>query len=246
MSLTFLLVAIMAGALTVLAPCILPLIPVVIGTGADARSRWTPYIVIGSLSLSILVFTYLLKASTLFIDIPTSFWSYLSGGILFLFGLVLLFPALWNHIPGINKLSRSSNKLVGTGHQAKSVWGDVLIGAALGPVFSSCSPTYFVILAAVLPENFLVGTLYLLGYIFGLAIILLLITLLGQKIMGRLINLANDKGWFKRILAIVFIILGVAIMFGYDKAFETYLIERGYLSGIQSLENNLLEDVLEE
>lgn len=242
LSATFLLIAVVAGVLTVLAPCILPLLPVVIGSSAQGRSKWTPYIVIGSLGLSILVFTYLLKASTLLIDIPTSVWSYLSGAILIGFGLILAFPTIWNHVPGVSKLSISSNKLVGSGHQKKSFWGDVMIGAALGPVFSSCSPTYFVILATVLPESFLIGTMYLLAYIAGLSAVLLAIAILGQKIMGRLINLADDKGWFKKVIGILFAIIGIAIIFGLDKAFETAVLESGALDGVINIENSLLED----
>lgn len=245
MSVTFLLIAVLAGVLTVLAPCILPLLPVVIGSSAQGRSKWTPYIVIGSLGLSILVFTYLLKASTLLIDIPTVVWSYVSGIILIGFGLILAFPNIWDKVPGINKLSTKSNKIVGSGHQKKSFWGDVMIGAALGPVFSSCSPTYFVILATVLPESFLVGTVYLLAYIAGLSAVLLLIALLGQKVMGRLINLADDSGWFKKAIGVLFIIIGIAIMFGLDKAFETAILESGALDGVIGIENQLLEENLE-
>ena len=228
--------------LTILAPCILPLLPVIIGSGATGRSKFTPYIVIGSLAVSILVFTYLLKASTLFIDIPTSVWSYVSGGILVGFGLVLTFPYLWSKVPGIQKISIGSNKLVGSGHKAKSLWGDVLIGAALGPVFSSCSPTYFVILAAVLPESFVVGTIYLLAYIAGLSFVLLLITLLGQRVMGKLLNLADDKGLFKKIVGVLFIVIGIAIIFGYDKVLEAKVLDSGLLDGVQSIENKLLEE----
>lgn len=245
MSLTFLFIAVLAGVLTVLAPCILPLLPVVIGSSAQGRSKWTPYIVIGSLGFSILVFTYLLKASTLLIDIPTAFWSYVSGIILTAFGLILAFPKLWDKVPGTNKLSASSNKLVGAGHQKKSFWGDVTIGAALGPVFSSCSPTYFVILATVLPESFFVGTVYLLAYIAGLAAVLLMIALLGQKVMGRLINLADDSGWFKKIVGILFIFIGIAIMFGFDKAFEAKVLDSGILDGVLNIENQLLEEKLD-
>ena len=138
---TLLIVSFIAGVLTVLAPCVLPLLPVVVGTSLSARSRVTPYIVVGSLAVSIILFTYLLKVSTAFIMVPEAFWQYLSGGILFFFGLVLLFPALWERLPGVARLSTSSNSLVGTGYQKKSIAGDVLIGAALGPVFSG--PGYF-------------------------------------------------------------------------------------------------------
>lgn len=245
MSITFLLVSVLAGALTVLAPCILPLLPVVVGMGAHARTKLTPYIVVGSLCLSILLFTYLLKVSTVFITIPTATWSYVSGGILLLFGIILLFPQLWNRLPLVGSISRSGNKLVGKGHQEKSVWGDVLVGAALGPVFSSCSPTYFIILAAVLPESFFVGTIYLLGYIVGLALVLLSIALLGQKALSRLTILSADSGWFKKSLGVLFVLLGITIMLGFDKAFEAWLLDNNYLSGIIEFESNLIEQTIE-
>src|SRR3989338_9998715 len=105
---TFLIVSFIAGVLTVLAPCILPLLPVVIGSSAAGRSRYTPYIVVGSLALSIILFTYLLKASTVFIMVPPQFWTYLSGGILLLFGVALVFPSLWERLPGLAKLQSGS------------------------------------------------------------------------------------------------------------------------------------------
>lgn len=236
----FLIVSFIAGALTVLAPCILPLLPVVIGASASGRSKLTPFIVVGSLSFSILVFTYLLKASTAFITIPPFVWTYLSGGILLFFGLTLLVPELWEKIPGIAKLSAVSNKAVGTGYQKKSVWGDALIGAALGPVFSTCSPTYFVILASVLPASFFLGTLYLLAYIAGLALVLLLIAFLGQSFADRLSGFADSKGWLKRSIGVLFIVLGLLIATGIEKKIETAILESGYFD-VTKLEQQLLQ-----
>lgn len=240
---TFFLLSFLAGVLTVLAPCILPLLPVLIGAGAGARSKMTPYIVIGSLSASILVFTYALKASTLFITVPQSFWAYISGGILVLIGLIFAFPRLWESISAIQKVSRDSNQVLGSGYQKKSVWGDMLIGAALGPVFSSCSPTYFLILASVLPASFLVGTIHLLAYVAGLATVLLAISLLGQKLVSRVTWAANPYGWFKRTLGVLFIVIGIAIMTGLDKDFEAWVLDSGF--NTVQFENSLLESVLE-
>lgn len=240
---TFLFLAFFAGVLTVLAPCILPLLPVIIGTSAGARSKWTPYIVIGSLSASILLFTYLLKASTLLIEIPQSFWAYFSGSILIIIGLTFAFPGLWERLPGLSRLSQRGNAVIGSGYTKGSVWGDVTIGAALGPVFSSCSPTYFLILAAVLPASFLLGTLYLLAYIAGLAVILLCIAWLGQRFIGNITWAANPKGWFKRGLGFVFVLIGVAILTGLDKDFEAWVLSSG-VNTVQ-FENALLERVWE-
>lgn len=226
--------------LTVLAPCILPLLPVVIGSSATGRSKLTPYVVVGSLALSIVVFTYLLKASTAFIMIPPEVWMYLSGGILTLFGLTLLFPALWERIPGLASVSAKSNKLAGSGYQKKSIWGDVLVGAALGPIFSTCSPTYFVILASVLPASFALGTAYLLAYVLGLALVLLLLGLLGERLSARLAGFADPRGWFKRIIGILFLVLGLLIAFGYEKKIEEAILDSGYFD-VTKIEQKLLE-----
>ncbi len=237
---TFLIVSFIAGTLTVLAPCILPLLPVVIGASASGRSRATPYVVVISLALSIIVFTYALKASTAFIMIPPSVWTYLSGGILLFFGLTLLFPVLWEKIPGIAKIAGSSNKLVGSGYQKKSFWGDVIIGAALGPVFSTCSPTYFVILASVLPASFFLGTLYLFSYTLGLSLVLILIALLGQRFTNKLDALSDSQGYFKRGIGLLFVILGLAIATGYEKKLEIAILDSGYFD-ITKIEQLLLQ-----
>ncbi len=237
---TFLAVSFIAGVLTVLAPCILPLLPVVIGSSATGRSRATPYIVVGSLAVSVILFTYLLKVSTAFIMIPPSTWSYLSGVILGFFGLTLIFPALWSKIPGMSKLSVGSNKLVGSGYQRKDFWGDVLIGAGLGPVFSTCSPTYFVILASVLPASFFLGTTYLIAYVLGLSLILLLIGLLGERFLGRLSIFADSGGWFKRGIGVLFILLGFAVGLGYDKKLQVKILDSGFFD-VTKVEQVLLE-----
>lgn len=240
LTLSFLALSFFSGVLTVLAPCILPLLPVIIGSSASGRSKATPYIVIASLSVSILLFTYLLKASTLLIAIPSSFWAYFSGSILLLIGLTFTFPALWNQVPGIKKLSTGGNAVVGSGYSQKNVWGDITIGAALGPVFSSCSPTYFLILAAVLPASLLLGTVYLLAYIAGLGLVLLLIALLGQRFVTNITWAADPQGWFKRGLGILFLLVGLSIITGLDKQFEAWILDSGF--NTVQFENRLLED----
>ncbi len=239
---TFLAIAFIAGVLTVLAPCILPLLPVVIGSSASGRSKATPYIVVASLGASIILFTFLLKASTAFISIPQSFWTYLSGGILVFFGITLLFPKVWESVPGLSKLTVRSNKLLGSGHQKKSVWGDIIVGAALGPVFSTCSPTYFVILASVLPASFFLGTVYLLAYVFGLSLILLLIALLGERFASRLSGFSDPRGMFKKGLGLLFVLLGVMIVLGLDKKLEAAILDSGYFD-VTKVEQRLLEKI---
>jgi thiol-disulfide isomerase/thioredoxin len=145
----------------------------------------------------------------------------------------------------VAKLSVGSNKVLGSGYTKKSLWGDVIIGAALGPVFSTCSPTYFVILATVLPASLLLGTLYLLSYVLGLSLVLLFIALIGERFSGSLLKYADGRGAFKRIIGGLFILLGILIITGYEKKLETKLLDQGYFD-VTKIEHLLLEKVEQE
>ena len=63
--------SLVAGLLTVLAPCVLPLLPVILGGSMvrEERDRWRPFIIAGSLVASLILFTLLLKASTVLIGV---------------------------------------------------------------------------------------------------------------------------------------------------------------------------------
>lgn len=238
----FFVISFLAGVFTVLAPCILPLLPVVIGASEGGRQYVgkRALVVIGSLSISVVLFTLLLKATTLFINIPQVFWSWFSGIIIILVGIAIVFPSLWAKVPYVNKLSILSNKVVGSGYQRKSYLGDILIGLALGPVFTTCSPTYLFIIATVLPATFIVGLLYLLGFTLGLAVALLLIAYFGQSIVNALSARMDSAGRLKQIFGLLIIVVGVLILTGFDKKIETFILDSGYGATIQ-LENNLIE-----
>src|SRR5438874_1947987 len=123
---TLLFIAFVAGLLTVLAPCTLPLLPVIIGGSVSGKSDFRRALVIASsLGASVFIFTILLKASTLFINIPESFWQVISGGLLIIFGLVTLFPKIWDKFTFANKLNLGGNRLLAQGYTRQSFTGDI-------------------------------------------------------------------------------------------------------------------------
>lgn len=234
----YLLPAFLAGMLTILAPCIFSLLPVILGGSLVGKNPWRPLVVTLSLGLSVMVFTLLLKATTLFIEIPTSFWSTFSGALIIFFSLTLLFPTAWTRISialGFNK----SEALLHKGAQQSGLKGEVLLGASLGPVFSSCSPTYAIIVAQVLPASFAVGLLNLLVYVIGMMLPLLAIGYGGQAVVRRFRFAANPNGWFKKGLGILLLVVGLMILTGFDKTLETAILESGYLGPIE-IEQGLL------
>jgi cytochrome c biogenesis protein CcdA len=238
-------VSLVAGVLTVAAPCVLPLLPVIVGgsivaDGADSRrARWRPYVIAASLAVSVIVFTLLLKATTALLGVPPQVWQVISGIIVILLGINLLFPALWESVSTRLGLGARSNRVLDSSVQRQSVGGDILTGAALGPVFSSCSPTYALIVATVLPVSFAEGLLYVTLYAVGLAIPLLLIALAGRSAARRLGWLADPRGWFRRTMGVLFIIVGIVVIIGADKALQTLILDLGWYDPIADLEGVL-------
>jgi cytochrome c-type biogenesis protein len=219
-----------AGALTVLAPCILPILPVIVGGSLGGARQRNPYVLVLSLALAIVLFTLILKWSTVFIDIPQGVWSSISAGIIILFGLSFLFPGAWDRVNVFSGFGRRSDEALVCSSRISGLWGDVAMGAALGPVFSSCSPTYFLILATVLPADFVLGLIYLVAYALGLSAVLLPLCIFGQRLGRRLQFVANPRGWFKRGLGLLFLLVGIAIATGADKWLQTAIVEGGYVN----------------
>ena len=234
-----LLISFIAGCLTVLAPCILPLLPIIVGGSFEPNeiSKKKSIVVILSLGVSVLVFTFLLKVSTLFINVPESFWKWLSGGIIIAIGLITIFPKLWSG-KLLSQLNINSNILLGKGNKKKSIWGDIIVGASLGPVFSTCSPTYFIILATILPVSLLLGYVYMIAYVTGLCISLFVVTYFSSKVASKLGLLSDENGYFKKILGVLFILVGIFIITGQDKKIEAYILNKGYFD-VTTVENYL-------
>ena len=220
--------AFIAGILTTLAPCVLPLLPVVVGGSLGAPSaqvRKRAYVIAASLGASVVIFTLLLRATAALIDIPQTTWQWISGAILIALGGISVFPKVWDLVASKLSLQTKSNKQLVQARSRGGTLGAVLTGSALGPVFTSCSPLYGYVIVTVLPASVAEGMVLLLAYVLGLCGTLLLVALLGQKVMGRAKWLANPDGGFKKTLGVIFILVGVAVILGLDKEFQAWYIE---------------------
>jgi len=240
--------AVIAGALTTLAPCVLPLLPVIVGGSlaapagespggpgpsggtatavrARAAARRRALVITASLGASIFVFTLALKASTALIGIPPEVWRWVSGGLLIGLGLVALFPDLWERLAAALQLQSRSAAGLSVARRRDGVTGQVLTGAALGPVFTSCSPLYGYVIVTVLPADLGYGLLLLAAYVAGLCGTLFAVSLLGQRAVSGARWAADPHGWFRRGLGAVFVVIGVLVVTGGMQQIEAWLIQ---------------------
>lgn len=206
----------------------LPLLPIIIGGSISGgkQDKRRPFIIAASLAFSLILFTLLLKASTLLVNIPPAVINYISGTIIILLGLLTLFPSAYEKVISKLSIQSRSQRLLGKGTQNKSsIVGPIVIGAALGPVFSSCSPVYAYILATILPGSFAEAMAYIVAYVLGLSIVLLAIGLLGQKFIHKIKWATNPKGWFQRVVAILFILVGLLVFTNSARGVQTWVSE---------------------
>lgn len=217
----------LAGILTSLAPCILPLLPVIVGSSIvkskdNKIDRLKPYIIAISLAVSVVLFTLLLKVSSVLIGVDPSVWLYISGGIVILLGINLLFPSLWVRFNLLIGLEKNSNQFLARASKHRGLLGAILTGAALGPVFSSCSPVYALVLATILPVHVAIGLIYIIAYAIGLGLALLAIALAGRKLTSKLKWAINPNGIFRQIIGIILIIIGAMVLTGSIQKFQVW------------------------
>lgn len=236
-----------AGVLTVLAPCVFPLLPVIVGGSLADKNPWRPLIVTLALALSVVLFTLVLKVSTVFLGIPQEFWKWFSGGLVILFGISYIFPKLWTWVEHKLKLGQSSQTGLAKANQKKGVLGAILVGLSLGPVFASCSPTYSLILSTVLPNNFFIGLINLAAYAIGLSLVMFLVAFFGQTLVRKLTWATDVNGWFRKFLGVLFLIVGVSIITGLDKKLEAKILqnEDSFIYELLDFEDRLIEKVVE-
>ncbi len=236
-------VSFLSWVLTILAPCVLPLLPVILGASVeDSKDKYKPYIIIASLSVSIIVFSLLLKASTILIDVDPIVWKLFSWVILIVFGIITIFPNLWKNFSTKVGFAWKSSESLWKNAQKKGLFGSIMVGMSLWPVFASCSPTYGVILAVILPSSLAVGLVNLFAYVLWLAVILLLIAKLGQRFISKAKWASNPDGMFKKVLGVLFLAVWIAIISGYDKVIETAVVNSGYFD-VTAVESKILEKV---
>ena len=225
-----LLISFFAGVLTILAPCVLPVLPVMVGgtlAGKKNNDKSRPYVIVASLAFSIIFFTLLLKVSTVLVNLSPNALTDFSGGLLIALGIASAVPELWEKLVIALNLEAASLRFLGKSEKSQNQYiGPILTGVALGPVFSSCSPTYAFILASVLPISFSAGLIYLVAYTLGLVAILLVILVSGRKYITRYPWAINTHSVFRRSLGILFIIIGLAFIGGYQIKAELWVANR--------------------
>jgi cytochrome c-type biogenesis protein len=222
------LLAYAAGALTILSPCVLPLVPIVLSSAAG-RSKWGPLVLAVGLVLSFTFVGFALAA----LGAGTAFdsdWVRMFGAcVLAIAGMVLLFP----HLSSVTTLTQLATPLANwaNARQVKmegyGLAGQAGIGVLLGLVWSPCvGPTLGVatVLAAQ-GENLPQVALVMAAFGLGIATILLILATATRGFLMRWRgNMMSAGSGGKRVLGGVLVVIGLLILTGIDHQIEGVLV----------------------
>jgi len=208
------IVSFLAGILSVLAPCVLPVIPVIFSWTLSWKGNSQVWRVIFSMMISIVLFTFLLKASTLFINIDQSFRTTISSVIIIWYGFILIFPSIREKISLWLRLDRTY-QLSEAASEKKGFWWDVLLWASLGPIFSTCSPTYALLLSTVLPINLSLWIICMIVYSIGFGWFLFVLVNGGKSLIKKFYWVSDNNSVLKKVLGVILLIIWGLIMTGY-------------------------------
>ena len=122
----------MAGLITAVSPCVLPVLPIVLAGGASGENRRRPFAIIAGLAVSF--FVSILFAAWMLdkLGLPKDLLRNISIGLLFLIAAILIVPA--GGRPGSSGRSRGSRA-----RPSGDLGGGFLLGCALGFVFVPCA-----------------------------------------------------------------------------------------------------------
>jgi cytochrome c biogenesis protein CcdA len=219
--------AFLAGLLSTLSPCVLPLLPVIL-VAATSEHRLGPVALASGVALSFVVIGLFVATIGYGIGLDASIFRIIAAMILIGIGVILLVPQMQTQLAAVAApISGWADERFG-GIETGGLSGQFSLGLLLGAVWSPCvGPTLGA--ASVLAaqgESLGQVAVVMLAFGVGAALPLLLLGLLSRETLmrwrGQLLN-AGKTG--KAALGGLLIVLGLLIVSGLDKRLEAVLVE---------------------
>lgn len=235
--------AFLAGVITVLSPCILPILPIILTSsiGGINTGKSRPMGVVIGFILSFTFFTLFLSTIVRLSGIPAETLRFISVIVVAGFGMSLLVPRFQILVEQL------FSKLAGfmPNNQGKTGFGGgLVIGFSVGLLWTPCvgpilaSVISLAITGTVTFDAFLIT----LAYSLGTAIPMFVIMLGGQNALRRVPWLLSNLGRIQKVFGVLMILTAIGIFFNVDRRFQTYILNTfpGYGTGLTKFEDNEL------
>ncbi|KHA70017.1 cytochrome C biogenesis protein [Pseudomonas chlororaphis] len=231
------LIAFLGGLLTVLSPCILPVVPFLFA-GAQ-RSRASILLTLGGMALTFALISSLAVVSSEWVIQASNSGRYVALIVMSVFALSLISARIgdWLTRPFVmigNRLDPDTRKKAGP-------MGSIMLGVATGLLWAPCAgPILGVILTGAMLQGANAQTsLLLLAYGAGSALSLGTLIFTGRGLVNRLKPSIPFTGWLRRGAGVAVLATAAVIATGLDKT----LLANTSSEGVASVEKSVLENV---
>lgn len=233
--------AFLAGIVTVLSPCILPVLPIIL-SGTVGGDKKKPLGIVTGFILSFTFFTLFLSALVKVTGVSADVLRSFSIIVIALFGVSLLIPQIQLFIEQLfTKLANAAPK---NQAQTSSFWGGIVVGISLGLLWTPCvGPILASVISLALTGSVTSTALFItIAYSLGTAIPMLAITYGGRELLNKVPWLLRNTATIQKAFGVLMIITAIGIYFNIDRQFQTYILEKfpQYGRGLTALEDNEL------
>ncbi len=216
-----------AGLLTLINPCVLPVLPIVLATALNA-SRFGPLAVAAGMSLSFVLLGMLVTVAGHTLGIDEVMIANAGAVLMIGFGLILLVPRFSQ---GFATATAGFSARADAGLEdvdRSGLWGQFLGGMLLGAVWSPCiGPTLGgAISLASQGESLLWASAVMVGFAMGVSTIILALGYGARSVILRrqaAMRVIAQKS--RPIMGAIFLTVGVAILFRVHHMIEAWAVQ---------------------
>jgi cytochrome c biogenesis protein CcdA/thiol-disulfide isomerase/thioredoxin len=221
-------VAFVAGVVTAISPCVLPVLPIVLAGGASGSPR-RPYAVVAGLVVSFTVFTLSAAALLSALGLPDDLLRTVAIAVVVVVGLSLVWPRLGD------LLGRPFHALAR--RRPGDAGGGFLLGVSLGLLFTPCAgPVIGAVATVAATQSVTVETVLItLAYGLGAGVVLLGVAIAARRGMS-LRAVRMHAPLVRRVLGAAILGVAVLMVLGVDKDLQTRVPE--YTRALQGLEES--------
>lgn len=232
--------AFLGGLITILSPCILPILPVVL-SGSITGGKRRPLGVVTGFVASFTFFTLFLSAIVRSTGLPADTLRLVAVVVIAFFGVSLLVPAFQITM---EKFFSKVTSFVPKQTQTDGYLSGILVGVSLGLLWTPCVGPILasIITLAATSTVGLNAVIITLAYALGTAIPLLAITLGGRSLLTNHPWLLANTARIQKAFGILMLLTAFAIYHSWDRAFQTFILDKfpAYGTGLTQLEDNAL------
>lgn len=216
--------ALLAGLATVASPCVLPVLPFLLGATVERSSRRRPLLIVAGFVLSFSAFALALGAVSSAAQLAQETLRNVAIVLLGLSGLLRIWPRPWDLL--VERVRPLWARLRGAGVDAVPKQGGAFVlGLSLGAVWTPCAgPVLASILALVVQAHDPARAVRLIGlYALGAALPMLALIHGGQAVVRRVRGLARHAVALQRAFGVLVLASAAAIWFQVDTQIAAHI-----------------------